>query len=44
MSPGGPKRQKSLHAVLAEAEGVSLNQLCASKLAIQLRGVVKCIK
>jgi hypothetical protein len=35
---------KSLHAALlaeAEAEGVSLNQLCVSKLAKQLRRVVQ---
>ena len=35
---------RSMHAALlaeAEAEGVSLNQLCVSKLAMQLRGVVQ---
>ncbi len=35
---------KSLHAALfaeAEAEGVSLNQLCLSKLMVQLRAVVE---
>ncbi|ETX06896.1 toxin-antitoxin system HicB family antitoxin [Candidatus Entotheonella palauensis] len=35
---------KSLHAALfaeAEAEGVSLNQLCLSKLMIQLRALVE---
>jgi predicted HicB family RNase H-like nuclease len=34
---------RSLHAALvkeAEAEGVSLNQLCISKLALQLRAIV----
>jgi predicted HicB family RNase H-like nuclease len=34
---------KSLHAALlaeAEAEGISLNQLCLTKLAVQLRAAV----
>ena len=34
---------KSLHAALAaeaDAEGVSLNQLCLAKLAVQLRAIV----